>query len=246
MILPDNLQTQSRWCTAGCYTITVKRHSILESTMWYEPTDVLCHLKELIYNIKACATCQINQQRIFPENLQHIILAMYLESYWAFYSNRQNTLGVPRDTNVQKFCAIQRGTFVISKRVQRTAKLTDRCHFLIICNTQSWWCILWVTGYFTVTVTVHPVIESAPWNESAEVLCHLKKRVHDIKACATYSQIDQQMIFTENLQHIILAMYLESYWLFYCSRKNTFGDWEYLDIWMYRSVSSVPFKGAHS
>ena len=85
-------KTQSRWCTTCCYTATIERHSILESTMWYEPSDVLCHLKEVIYNIMACATySQINQQEIFPENLQHMILMMYLESYWLFYSSRQNT-----------------------------------------------------------------------------------------------------------------------------------------------------------
>ena len=119
-------KTQSRWCTTCCYTVTVERHSILESTMWYEPSGVLCHLKELIYNIMACATySQINQQKIFPENLQHIILMMYLESY-----------------------------------------------------------------YFTAAVKIHLVIRGTSWYECTEVLFHSKGRIRNIKTCATYSQIN--------------------------------------------------------
>ena len=53
--------------------------------------------------------------------------------------------------NVLKLCAIQRSAFITLKHVQRTAKLTDRWYFLIIWNTQSWWCILRVTGYCTIT-----------------------------------------------------------------------------------------------
>ena len=56
---------------------------MIESTSWYEFNDILCHLKELIHNIKAYATYnQITWQITYPDNLLHIKLMMYPESYW--------------------------------------------------------------------------------------------------------------------------------------------------------------------
>ena len=147
---------------------------MIEITSWNESAEVLCHLKERVYNIKACET--------------------YSKINWQ-----------------------------------------------MICKTQSWWC---TTGCYTVTVKRHSKLESTMWYEPTDVLWHLKELIYNIMTCETYSQINRQKIFHENVQHIILMMYLESYWLLYNSRQNTFSDLGYLVIRMY--WSSVPFKGAHS
>ena len=108
--------------------------------------------------------------------------------------------------STEVMCHLKEGTHN-TKCVQRTAKWTDRRYFPLICSTQSCWCILRVTGHFTVTVKIQSMIQSTSWYESTEALCHFKERINYIKACATYSQINWQMTYADNLQNIILMMF---------------------------------------
>ena len=69
---------------------------MVEGNPWYQYTEVMCHLKQLIRDItnqlKPIATFkQINWPRSFLDDLQYTISLMYIESYWLLYSNRENT-----------------------------------------------------------------------------------------------------------------------------------------------------------
>ena len=92
---------------------------------------------------------------------------------------------------------------------------------MIICNPQSfdvsWGLLVTLEQYMyrllRVTVKIHSMIESTSWYEFNDILCHLKELIHNIKAYATYNQITWQITYPDNLLHIKLMMYPESYWL---------------------------------
>ena len=184
----------------GYFRIAVKIHSVIERTSTYECTEALCHSKERIHNIKTYATYSQTDRWYFLIiwNTQSWWCILRVTGYCTITDEYVKWLRVPRTMNRLKLCAIERNALTIPKRVQRTAKWT----FPIVCSTQSCWCILQVTGHLTVTVKYNQWF-GVPRDMNLLKFCV----IHYIKARATYSQINWQMTYADNLQNIILMMF---------------------------------------
>ena len=144
---------------------------------------------------------------------------MYIENYWLFYSNHENTWMVYVGQNKASL-----------KQVQHSAAFSQIHRHNIYPDDfqQSILIFLRIIGYTTITVKIQWLVERNAWYQYAEVLCNLKELICDIinqlKSSRAFSQINWPKSFLDDLQHTISMMYIESYWLRNSNRENTLND----------------------